>query len=314
MLPVGLDLEALRSFVVVGEKLIYHEAAAQLGLSPAALTRRIQRLEAIIGIALFERSTRMVGLTPSGRMFLPRAQAVLADLEAAVREVQQDSRERAGQISIAVLPSMTRHLLPRVIRDFRVRFPEIYLRVTECGASAVVRAVRADEAEFGFTFRAAPDSDLAFDAILTDPYVLAIPKGHALSDQPCVAWNDLKPHRLIMAGPHSGNMRLLDQALRGIDWRPETAYEIDHLTTSLGLVAAGLGIAVLPRSALPPSGSSGVEARMLTAPEVSRTLGIYRRRGRKLPRLGQQFLNTVRRTASALAAEENTLSDTASAA
>ena len=300
----GVELDALRSFVVLGEKLVYHEAAASLGLSPAALTRRIQKLEVVMGLSLFERSTRMVTLTPSGRLFLPRVRAALAELEGSVREIQQDSRERAGLITISVLPSMTRHLLPRVIRDFRVRFPEIHLRVTECGAAAVVRSIRADEAEFGFTFRAAPDSDLAFDAILTDPYVLAMPPGHPLAAQSSITWNDLKPHRMIMAGPQSGNMRLLDQALRGVDWRPEAAYEIDHLTTSLGLVAAGLGIAVLPHSALPPDGSGGVEMRRLTGPEVSRTLGIYRRRGRRLPRLGQQFLNTVRRTASALAAEE----------
>ena len=304
MLPAGLDLDMLRSFVSLGETLVYHEAAAELGLSPAALTRRIQKLEAVIGAALFERSTRVVSLTPSGRMFLPRARAVLGDLDAAIREVRHDSREREGQIVIACLPSMTRYLLPRIIRDFRVRFPEIHLRVTECGAAAVVRAIRADEAEFGFTFRAAPDGDLAFDPILNDPSVLAMPPGHPLAAQAQVAWADLKPHRLITAGQQSGNMRLIDQALRGIDWRPETAYEIDHLTTSLGLVAAGLGIAVLPRSALPHDGTGGVEMRALTGPEVSRTLGIYRRRGRRLPRLGQQFLNTVRRTASALATEE----------
>jgi DNA-binding transcriptional LysR family regulator len=163
--------------------------------------------------------------------------------------------------------------------------------------------VRAGEAEFGFTFRAGPDADLAFEPIITDPYCLVLPPDHPLTRQKEVAWSELKHQRLITAGQQSGNMRLLEQALRGIDWRPETAYEIDHLTTSLGLVTAGLGIAVLPRSSLPLAGSSSVEMRKLVEPEVSRILGIYRRRGRKLARIGQQFLMTVRRTAGVLAAE-----------
>ena len=199
---------------------------------------------------------------------------------------------------------MAHHLLPRIIRDFRARFPEIHLRVTECGATAVVQAVRAGEAEFGFTFRAGPDSDLAFEPIIIDPYCLVMPPNHPLTKLKQVEWTDLKRQRLITAGQQSGNMRLLEQALHGIDWRPETAYEIDHLSTSLGLVTAGLGIAVLPRSALPLTGTTAVTLRKLVAPEVSRTLGIYRRRGRPLPRIGQQLLMTVRRTAGHLADEQ----------
>ena len=167
----------------------------------------------------------------------------------------------------------------------------------------MVQAVRAGEADFGFTFRAGPDTDLAFEPIITDPYCLVMPPNHPLTKQKQVEWTELKRQRLITAGQQSGNMRLLERALHGIDWRPETAYEIDHLTTSLGLVTAGLGIAVLPRSALPLTGITAVALRKLVAPEVSRTLGIYRRRGRQLSRIGQQLLMTVRRTAGQLAAE-----------
>ncbi len=191
-----------------------------------------------------------------------------------------------------------------MVRDFRTKFPEIHLRVNECGATAVVQAVRDGSAAFGFTFRVGPDSDLAFELIVTDPYCLALPPGHPLTRKREVKWRELKQQRLITAGQQSGNMRLLEQALRGVDWRPETTYEIDHLTTSVGMVTAGLGIAVLPRSSLPPAGSPAMETRPLVEPAVSRALGIYRRRGHKLPRIGQQLLMTVRRTAGVLAVED----------
>ena len=301
MTLAGVDLDALRSFVLVAERQSFHEAAVALGVSPAALSRRIQRLEAALGCQLLERSTRVVALSAAGRRFLPRAVHVIDALAEAVAELQLAARSEASQLTLACLPSMTHHLLPRIIRDFRSRFPEIHLRVNECGASAVVQAVREGAAAFGFTFRAGPDGDLAFEPIMTDPYCLVLPPEHVLAARTEVAWSELRHHRLITAGQQSGNMKLLEQALRGIAWRPETAYEIDHLTTSLGLVSAGLGIAVLPRAAMPPQGMASVAIRSLVAPAVSRTLGLYRRRGRKLPRIGQQFLMAVRRTATVLA-------------
>jgi DNA-binding transcriptional LysR family regulator len=301
----GVDFDALRSFVLVAEKQSFQKAALALGISPAALSRRVQRLEAALGARLLERSTRHLALSVAGRLFLPKAAQITADLAGAVEQLARISRAEASQLTLACLPSMTHHLLPRIMRDFRTKFPEIHLRVNECGAAAVVQAVRDGSAEFGFTFRVGPDSDLAFELIVTDPYCLALPPGHPLTRKREVKWRELKQQRLITAGQQSGNMRLLEQALRGVDWRPETTYEIDHLTTSVGMVTAGLGIAVLPRSSLPPAGSPAVETRPLVEPAVSRALGIYRRRGHKLPRIGQQLLMTVRRTAGVLATEDH---------
>ena len=122
----------------------------------------------------------------------------------------------------------------------------------------------AGEADFGFTFRAGPDTDLAFEPIITDPYCLVMPPNHPLTKQKQVEWTELKRQRLITAGQQSGNMRLLERALHGIDWRPETAYEIDHLTTSLGLVTAGLGIAVLHVAVLQFGSSVGLCCALAT--------------------------------------------------
>ena len=139
----GVDFDAMHSFILVAEKQAFHEAAQALNLSPAALSRRIQRLEAALGIRLLDRSTRHLSLTAAGRLFLPKAQQITADLTSAVEQLRKLSRAEGGHLTLACLPSMAHHLLPRIIRDFRARFPEIHLRVTECGATAVVQAVRA---------------------------------------------------------------------------------------------------------------------------------------------------------------------------
>lgn len=235
-------------------------------------------------------------LSPAGRAFLPKARLVLGELDAAVRAVQEEARSRAGLLQLASLRTVAAHLLPRIIREFRVRFPAIHLRVTECGATEVLSRVRDGAAEFGFTFRHGHEHGLAFDPILQDPYCLITPPEHPLVARAAVTWRELKPHAVITAGPQSGNMRLLDEALAGIDWRPETPTEIDHLTTSVGLVEAGLGIAVVPRSALPLGAHPGMEVRPLIEPAVSRTLGLFRRRNERLSAVAHQFLMTTRRT------------------
>lgn len=294
------DLDELRSFVTAAECLALGHAAEQLGISASALTRRVQRLEAALGSPLFERSTRQVVLSPAGRAFLPKASQVLADLDAAVGALQADARTRAGVLQLASLRTVAAHLLPRIIRDFRVRSPAIHLRVTECGAGEVLKRVRDGAAEFGFTFRHGREHGLAFDAIMSDPYCLIMPEDHPLAASATVPWRALKPCNVITAGARSGNMRVLEAALAGIDWRPETPTEVDHLTTSIGLVEAGLGIAVVPRSSLPLGPYPGVTMRPLVEPAVTRTLGLFRRRNERLSAAAQQFLMITRRAARQL--------------
>jgi DNA-binding transcriptional LysR family regulator len=302
-----VDLDGLRSFLAVAERLNFNEAASLLGISAPALTRRVQRLEAALGLPLLERSTRQVSPTPHGLVFLPLAREALAAVDAAVEAVRAGARLRAGHLVLASVPTMTHQLLPRIIRAFHDRWPDIHVRVVECGAGAVEQAVRDGTADLGFSFLVGSlAADLAFDRILADAYCLVLPSGHALAVQDEVEWRDLKAQKTITAGRKSGNMKVLGQALRGVDWRPETEYEVDHLTTSLGLVEAGLGVAVLPRSALPARLSPGIAVRQLTNPTATRNLGIFRRQRRLLPLAARQLLSVAKRVAAGCSSKDPT--------
>jgi DNA-binding transcriptional LysR family regulator len=300
MEALGVDLQGLRAFAAVARKGSFHEAAVSLNLSPPALTRRVQRLEKAVGSMLFERTTRRVLLTPPGEALLSATARVLEELDAGLRQVRAFETARTGHVSITCSPTVTHHLLPCIIRDFLALHPDIRLRVQQAGAAAVVDDVRQGTTEFGITFFGANDDDLTFEPLLIDPYCLVCPVDHPLAALDQVAWTELRSHRLITAGPDSGNMLVLDQALRGIDWRPTTSYEINHLTTALGLVEVGLGIAVIPRSALPTEPLSAITTRPLVEPAVTRTLGLIRRRSRKLASLEREFLLSVRRTSRCL--------------
>ena len=302
MQQTSIDLDCLRSFVAVVDRLAFHEAAVLLRISASTLTRRIQRLEAALDTPLLERSTRQVVPTAEGRLLLPLARTAIAAVDAAVDTVRAASRARAGHLVLASVPTMTNHFLPAIIQAFHARWPQTHVRVIECGADAVLQAVQDGSVDFGCSFLAdnGIDASLVFEPMLTDPYCLILPPDHVLADQQAVPWAALKPHKVITAGHRSRNMEVLEAALRGVDWRPVAKYEIDHLTTSLGLVEAGLGIAVVPRSALPAHLPPSMTMRPLIEPRASRTLGLFRRRNWAFPSVARHFLTAARRTAATL--------------
>ena len=294
----------------MAEHLSFVKAAERLSVSTSALTRRVQRLEDVIGLPLFVRNTRSVALSSAGQRFLPHALTVMASLAAAVQDVREGERDRAMSLTLASLPTLTARLLPDIIRRFRERWPHIHVRVIECSADMVIERVRDGTADFGFTFdpslasgKGAIAPGLVFQKVLTDPYCLITPVDHLLAAQDAVRWSELKPHAAIAAGSSSGNMRLLREALGGIDWLSDTVYEVDHLSTSIGMVAAGLGVSVIPSCVAPEAQARGVLVRPLIEPEVSRTLGLVRRRGERLADPARQFLATSRASAFSAAGE-----------
>lgn len=302
MQQTSIDLDCLRSFVAVADRLAFHEAAIQLRISASTLTRRIQRLEAALETPLLERSTRHVVPTEEGKLLLPLARTAIAAIDTAVDAVRAASRARAGHLVLAAVPTMTNHFLPAIIQAFLARWPQTHVRVIECSADAVLQAVQDGSADFGCSFLVGSglNPTLVFEPMLTDPYCLILPPDHVLADRQEVAWADLKPHKVITAGSRSRNMEVLEAALSGVDWRPSAKYEIDHLSTSLGLVEAGLGIAVVPRSALAAQLPPGMTMRPLIEPNATRSLGLFRRRHGALPAVARHFLSSARRTAASL--------------
>ncbi|ARP80135.1 LysR family transcriptional regulator [Bordetella genomosp. 8] len=299
----AVDLEGLRGFVAIARHASFQLATTELNISAPALTRRIQRLEAAIGAPLFERTTRRVQLTPIGEMLLPRARDILSSLADALSAVDDALASRSGQLSLGCIPTATRLLLPHILRAFHERRPQTRIRIAENNVAGVTAAVLNGTVDFGITLQPAAGAGLAFDALLTEPFLLACPIDHPLAERRHVDWSDLKPYRLIVSEPGSGNRAVLEQALRKWRWQRDHLVEIDHLTSSLGLVEAGLGISVLPLSALPDLPDPRLAIRVLGGPRVTRTLGLLRRRAIPLGAVAQQFRRAVRQLAPLLEAQ-----------
>ncbi len=293
MARINFDLQQLQAFVAVAECGSFRAAADHISLSAPALSRRIDKLETILGARLFNRTTREVELTPLGRVFLDRAGAALDDLESAMLGISDIAASRSGRVTVACVPSAAIYFLPSVVRSFSERYPLIRIRVIDEAAGLVLASVVSGESDFGISFMGSQVPGVEFDPIHTDPFVLAMPRGHALAKRKTLAWSDLESERLIAVARSSGNRQLLDDALAKAGVNPSYRFEVSHIATLLGMVEAGLGMAAVPRLTLAPAHSTLVGVA-LRRPAVSRVLGLTTRRGAALKAPARMFHDYLR--------------------
>ena len=292
---MSINFEALdlRAFVAVVDLEGFHRAAEALNLSQPALSRRIQRLEAAVGAALLERTTRRVALTNVGREFLPLVRRMLDEFDTSLFAMRDVGRQRRGLISLACVPTAAFYFLPSVIARFNEQYPNIRFRILDLSANEGLESVARGEVEFGINLLGASEPELIFESLIDDPFVLACRRDHPLAQRDVLAWSDLEEQPLVAVSRTSGNRIILDAALVRAGVSLSWSYEVTHLSTSLGLVEAGLGISVLPKLATPQGDHPIIITRPIRNPEVSRTIGVVRRRGGRLAPAAERFLEML---------------------
>jgi DNA-binding transcriptional LysR family regulator len=292
---MSINFEALdlRSFVAVVDLEGFHRAAETLNLSQSALSRRIQRLEAAVGAALLERTTRRVALTTAGRELLPLVRRMLDEFDSSLFAMREVGRQRGGQITLACVPTAAFYFLPSVIARFNEQYPNIRFRILDLSANEGLESVARGEVEFGINLLGTSEPELSFEPLIEDPFVLACRRDHPLAKRESLTWSDLEGQPLVAVSRTSGNRILLDAALVRAGVRLSWSYEVTHLSTSLGLVEAGLGISVLPQLATPQGDHPIIVTRPLRDPEVSRTIGVVRRRAGRLAPAAEHFLEML---------------------
>jgi DNA-binding transcriptional LysR family regulator len=163
--------------------------------------------------------------------------------------------------------------------------------VLDAGANEVLAAVSRGEADFGLNFIGGQEPEIEFHPLAEERFVAACRRDHPLARKRRVTWADLGAHDFISVSKSSGNRLLLDQALAGVPGRPQAVYEAEHVTTMLGLVEAGLGVAAVPSMAMPGKDHPLLVSIPLEQPVVTRRVGLIRRRGRSLTPAAQQLFD-----------------------
>lgn len=290
---INTDIGEIQAFIAVAEKSSFKAAAESLFISQPALSRRIEKLEGDLQSRLLERTTRRVSLTDAGRQFLKHAQAIVDELEFAYQGLEARAAARTGKVTIACIPSVANHLLPSVLKDFHSSNPAVRVKVIDESAQIVLDSVAGGHADFGLNFLGSQEPDLDFIPIREERYVAVVPSSNPLAQRKTVAWRLLEKEPLVSVSSSSGNRLIIDSAFAKSARRPSIQYEINHVTGAINLVAAGLGVAIIPGLALDATLHPGLIGVPLVDPAITRTLGLIVRKGDKLHAAAQTLADTL---------------------
>ncbi len=288
-MAIAFDLNDLQAFRAVAELGNFSRAAEAVHISQPAFSRRIDKLEEALGVRLLDRTTRRVSLTAMGRDFAHKVKALLDDLDGTLLAMRGVEATRMGEVTIACVPSTVYYYVSQVVQRFRDQFPKIRVKVLDAGANEVLGAVVRGEADFGLNFIGSQEPELQFTPLREERFVAACRRDHALARKRRVAWADLAGYDFIAIAQGSGNRVLLDQALAGAALRPVPVCEAQHVTTLLGLVEAGLGVAAVPAMAMPGKDHPLLVSVPLDGPVVTRHVGLICRNGRRLAPAAQHL-------------------------
>jgi len=279
-MPVNFDLNDLYAFRALVEYGNFRLAAESICLSQSALSRRIEKLESALGIRLFDRTTRRVTLTLYGQTFAARSDQLLFNVESLLGDITKVSQERVGLVTVATVPSAAYYFMPDVIRRFQARYPQVRVRIIDSSAGNVIEAVASGEADFGLCFARSLQPNIDFLPLVGDVYVAACRRDGPIASRKSLTWREFYQQDYVGLDKSSGNRNLLDQMLEHIIPERPSICETRHVTTMLGMVEAGVGIAAVPAMTMPSSEYSLLTSVPLTDPVVRRTVGLIRRSGR----------------------------------
>jgi DNA-binding transcriptional LysR family regulator len=245
-----VELRHLRYFVAVAEELHFGRAARRLGIAQPPLSLQIQKLEAELGIALLERTSRRVQLTPAGRVLLDEGRQILADVSAAADAVRRAARGETGSLTVAFAASVMFLSLPRIIRRFREQFPAVRLELRELATGSQLVALRTGELDIGFLREPPADEELATETLMKERLLLALSKRHELATRKRLRLADVANEDFVLfprelaPGLHRHVLAVCAEA--GV--HPRVVQTSRELYTTVSLVEAGVGVTIIPES------------------------------------------------------------------
>ncbi len=296
-----MELRHLRYFVAVAEQGHITRAAEILGIQQPPLSQQIKALEDELGVQLLRRKPRGVELTDAGAAFLERARAILDEVDRAFASTRRTARGEEGRVVVGFTSSAPFHpFVPRVIRMFREASPHVSLTLEESGSSELVHGLHTEVIDAAFIRSPVADVvGLLVQPLLSEKMLVALPTGHALANQgEPMALTELATHTFILY-KRPGAPGLYDSiitACRGAGFSPRVGQEAPRIVSTLNLVAAGLGVSIVPESLRRLQMDGVVYRELADDARLTAPLILACRRGENSAAV-QRFIDVVQRSA-----------------
>ncbi|ESQ78404.1 LysR family transcriptional regulator [Asticcacaulis sp. YBE204] len=282
------ELSQIRCFVTAAEELHFGRAAARLNMTQPPLSRQIQVLERILGVPLFERTSRSVKLTPAGRVFLPEARRIIWLAESATLAARKVAQGDAGRIGIGFTAVSGYSFLPQIVAQARARLPNIEFELREMVSNQQVEALQTGLIDIGFVRQPLERHEFESERVVCEGLVAALPTGDPRLITPELTLSDFDGSPLIMYSREGASYfhNMLMSLFAEAEVRPDYVQQVTQIHSMLGLVRAGLGVAIVPRTAMSLQFSDVHYRDIATSPEKPVELYMVWRRGNANPALG----------------------------
>jgi DNA-binding transcriptional LysR family regulator len=277
MIPTEMpDLTSrqLQTVLALAEYGSFIAAASLLKTSQPAVTRTIKHVEDVLGIKLFDRSTRSVQITAAGKEFVAVAARIQNDLKITLLSMRELSDQRRGQIIISSIMSVANGKLPGLVSAYRLDHPGIELHVRDGVHGTVIEDVRSGAADFGITYLDdLPDPFLSVK-VGREAFTVVLPKDHELASEKNLSLSDLKDAPLVSLPSDSRTRRVIDGAASSAGITLNHVVIVSQFATMLGFVRAGIGLAIAPKSGVASFLGKELTAVPIRGRPLARDLGI----------------------------------------
>lgn len=288
---MNISTRQLRAFIALVDERNFTRAAEKSCLSQPAFSALIRSIEDVAGVRLFDRSTRHVELTPEGALFEVSARRLLGDFTVALDELSDHVAKRKGRASIAALPSLASGWLPGILSEYHAEFPGVSLELHDALLEPCLSLVRQGRVDFALAAKGSDMSDFVIELLCADSFYLVCRRDHPLAANKTVRLKDVAGHPFIQLARSSSVRQHLEAALFPLQLH--TAFEVEHLATVTGLVAAGLGVSLVPEMTLSQFAHENVAVVPLAKRGPTRSLYLVRRRDRSLSVAAQALFDLI---------------------
>jgi LysR family hydrogen peroxide-inducible transcriptional activator len=284
-----MEFHQLRYVCAVAETGSFSRAAERCQIAQPSLSQQVLKLEKDLGARLFDRLGRSIRITEAGRAFLPHARSILEQMEAARSSVADQNAGVRGSVTVGVIPTIAPYLLPRHTAAFAKRYPEAKLRIVEETTPILVEGLRDLSIDLAILALPLRHKDLELFPIHTEPLFAALPKNHPRADAKLLALKNLRGEAFVMLRDGHCFRDLSIAACSHARITPSIAFESGQFSSVLGMVAAGVGISLVPEMAI--DRNAGCRYVRLSDARATRTVVAAVLRGRSFNRVQQAFLS-----------------------
>ncbi|QYR23722.1 LysR family transcriptional regulator [Paenibacillus sp. sptzw28] len=293
-----MEFRQLQYVIQIAKEKNFSRAAEKLHIAQPSLSQQLSKLEKEIGVLLFRRTTNSVELTHAGSVFVNKAQNILDSIEQLKQELDDLAHMRKGKLVVGSLPITGSHVLPLVLPVFGKRYPEIEVVLVEDSSSRLEQLTASGQTDLSLLSLPLQEPSLAYEPIIDEEICLAVPQEHPLAlrgNQVQIAELASEPFVILKKG--QGFRQIAIELCEKAGFQPRIVFESGNIETVQSLVAAGMGIAFVPKMVTRAQWNEFAPVYLqFAAPTPSRTLVVASRKGRYLSKAAEAFIDTMKST------------------